>query len=479
MVRVRIAPSPTGAIHIGLARSALYNFLFARQNNGKFILRIEDTDPSRSTRESVEAILEGLKWLSLYWDEGPYFQSQRFPIYKEYAEILLKEGRAYYCYCSQERLKAEKEKALKEKRSWQYDRHCLYLNEKEKEKLEREGVPKVIRFLVPSERNIVFEDIIHGRIEKSGRDVEDFILLRADGTPTYNFACVVDDALMEITHVIRAVEHISNTFKQILLYEALNFKIPYFAHLPLILGKDGKKLSKRHGAVSIMEYKKMGILPEALVNYLALLGWSPGGDLEIFSLEEAIKLFKLEKVKKSNAIFDFQKLEWMNSEYMKRSTNERLLMGVKPFLIERNLSLDKEDERRLLTIIEINKERSRNLNELADNIAIYLKEEITYDEEGVKKFLDEKGKENLKELLKVYEDLTDFNKETTEKVLRELANNLNKKPAEFIHPLRLALTGKLVGPPIFDVVNVMGKELVIKRIKKALTLTLDNYSQNN
>ncbi len=479
MVRVRIAPSPTGAIHIGLARSALYNFLFARQNNGKFILRIEDTDPSRSTKESVEAILEGLKWLSLYWDEGPYFQSQRFSIYKEYAEILLKKGKAYYCYCSQERLKAEKEKALKEKRSWQYDRHCLYLSEKEKEKLEREGVPKTIRFLVPSERNVVFEDIIHGRIEKSGRDIEDFILLRADGTPTYNFACVVDDALMEITHVIRAVEHISNTFKQILLYEALNFKIPYFAHLPLILGKDGKKLSKRHGAVSIMEYKKMGILPEALVNYLALLGWSPGGDLEIFSLEEAIKLFKLEKVKKSNAIFDFQKLEWMNSEYMKRSTNERLLIGVKPFLIERNLSPDKEDEKRLLAIIEINKERSRNLNELADNIAIYLKEEITYDEEGVKKFLDEKGKENLKTLLKVYENLTDFNKETTEKVLRELANNLNKKPAEFIHPLRVALTGKLVGPPIFDVVNVMGKELVIKRIKKALTVALDNYSQNN
>jgi glutamyl-tRNA synthetase len=479
MVKVRIAPSPTGAIHIGLARSALYNFLFARQNNGKFILRIEDTDPTRSTKESVEAILEGLKWLSLYWDEGPYFQSQRFPIYKEYAEILLKEGKAYYCYCSQERLKIEKEKALKEKRSWQYDRRCLYLSEKEKEKLEREGAPKAIRFLVPSERNVVFNDIIHGRIEKSGRDIEDFILLRADGTPTYNFACVVDDALMEITHVIRAVEHISNTFKQILLYEALNFKIPNFAHLPLILGKDGKKLSKRHGAVSIMEYKKMGILPEALVNYLALLGWSPGGDLEIFSLEEAIKLFKLEKVKKSNAIFDFQKLKWMNSEYMKRSTNERLLIGVKPFLIERGLSLDKEDERRLLAIIEINKERSRNLNELADNMAIYLKEEITYDEEGIKKFLDEKGKENLKALLKVYENLADFNKETTEKVLRELANNLNKKPAEFIHPLRVALTGKLVGPPIFDVVNVMGKELVIKRIKKALTLALDNYSQNN
>lgn len=476
MVKVRIAPSPTGAIHIGLARSALYNFLFARQNNGKFILRIEDTDPTRSTKESVEAIMEGFKWLSLYWDEGPYFQSQRLPIYREYAEILLKEGKAYYCYCSEERLKTEREKALEEKRSWQYDRHCLYLTKEEKERLEREGIPKTVRFLVPQERNVIFDDIIHGRIERSGRDIEDFIILRADGTPTYNFACVIDDALMEITHVIRAVEHISNTFKQILLYEALNFKIPFFAHLPLILGKDGKKLSKRHGAVSIMEYKKMGILPEALVNYLALLGWSPGSDLEIFSLEEAIKLFRLEKVKKSNAIFDFQKLEWMNSEYIKRSDNKRLLSGVKEFLEEKNIPYSQEKEEKLLEIIQINKERSRNLSELADNIAIYLKEEIDYDKEGIEKYLNERGKENLKELLSVYEGLEIFNKETTEKTLRELASNKNKKPAEYIHPLRVALTGKLVGPPIFDIVNVMGKKLVIKRIKRALTFGLDNNS---
>lgn len=476
MVRVRIAPSPTGAIHIGLARSALYNFLFARQKNGKFILRIEDTDPTRSTKESVETIMEGFRWLSLYWDEGPYFQSQRFHIYKEYAEILLKEGKAYYCYCSEERLKEEREKALKEKRSWQYDRHCLYLTKEKKERLERERIPKAIRFLIPQEKNVVFEDIIHGRIERSGRDIEDFIILRADGTPTYNFACVIDDALMEISHVIRAVEHISNTFKQILLYEALNFKIPFFAHLPLILGKDGKKLSKRHGAVSIMEYKKMGILPEALVNYLALLGWSPGGDLEIFSLDEAIKLFRLEKVKKSNAIFDFQKLEWMNSEYIKRSDNKRLFLGVKEFLEEKNIPYAEEKEERLLDIIQLNKDRSRNLSELACNMAIYLKEEISYDKEGIKKYLDEKGKENLKELLSVYEELSLFNKEATERALRELANSKNKKAADYVHPLRVALTGKSVGPPVFDVVNLMGKELVIKRIKKALTLSLNNNS---
>ncbi len=479
MVKVRIAPSPTGAIHIGLARSALYNFLFARQHNGKFILRIEDTDPTRSTKESVEAITEGFKWLSLYWDEGPYFQSQRFHIYKEYAEKLLKEGKAYYCYCSEERLQAEREKALQEKRSWQYDRHCLYLTNQERERLEREGVPKTVRFLVPQERNVVFDDIIHGRIERSGRDIEDFIILRADGTPTYNFACVIDDALMEITHVIRAVEHISNTFKQILLYEALNFKIPFFAHLPLILGKDGKKLSKRHGAVSIMEYKKMGILPEALVNYLALLGWSPGGDLEIFSLEEAIRLFRLEKVKKANAIFDFQKLEWMNSEYIKRSNNKRLLIGVKEFLEDKHIPYEQEKEEKLLEIIQLNKDRSRNLCELALNMAIYLKEEIDYDKEAIEKYLGEKGEESLKELLSVYEGLSLFNKETAEKTLRELANSKNKKPAEYIHPLRVALTGKLVGPPIFDVVNLMGKDLVIKRIKKVLTLSLEKNSQNN
>ncbi len=459
MVRVRIAPSPTGAIHVGLARSALYNYLFARKNKGNFILRIEDTDPTRSTKESTEVILKGLSWLGLDWDEGPYFQSQRFPIYRKYAERLISEGKAYYCYCPKERLEEERKKALEKKIPYQYDRRCLKLSQRERESLERENIPKVIRFLAPFQE-VSFTDLIHGKIRKGPGEIEDFILLRADGTPTYNFACVIDDYEMGINYVIRAVEHIANTPKQILLYNAFNFPIPSFAHLPLILGPDKKKLSKRHGALSVLEYKEAGFLPSALLNYLALLGWSPGGDREIMTKEEMIELFSLERVNKANAIFDLKKLEHFNSLYIRKSEARELLNHLKPFLKVTG------EEGRLLSAIKISQERARTLIDLAEAVSIYLKEEIDYQLAEIKSFLTSENRERLNLLAERFSSLLDFNKETTEKALRGLAEELKIKASELIHPCRVALTGKTVGPPLFDLIAVLGKDLTVKRLKK-------------
>lgn len=458
MVRVRIAPSPTGAIHVGLARSALYNYLFARNNKGKFILRIEDTDPTRSTKESTEIILKGLSWLGLEWDEGPYRQSERFPIYKNYAQKLIVEGKAYYCYCPKERLEEERKKALEKKVPYQYDRKCLNLSQKERESLERRDTPKVIRFLA-SFQEVSFTDLIHGKIKKAPGEIEDFILLRADGTPTYNFACVIDDYEMGINYVIRAVEHIANTPKQILLYSAFNFPIPFFAHLPLILGPDKKKLSKRHRALSVLEYKEAGLLPSALLNYLALLGWSPGGDREIMTKEEMIELFSLERVNKANAIFDYKKLEHFNSVHLRKLEAKELLPHLQPFLQVSG------EEKRLLSAIKISQERARTLLDLAESVSIYLKEEIEYNLEEIKPFLTPENRERLNLLAEKFSSLSDFNKETTEKALRELAGELKIKAAELIHPCRVALTGKRVGPPLFDLIAVLGKDLTIKRLR--------------
>lgn len=461
-IRVRIAPSPTGAIHVGLIRSALYNWLFARHHQGKFILRIEDTDPTRSTDESTKAILDGFRLVGIDWDEGPFFQSQRFDIYREYAKRLLAENKAYYCYCPQEQLEAERQAAWQQKRIWQYDRRCLKLSPTEKEKLDASNQPKTIRFLVPYKK-VVFDDLIHGRIEKAPQDIEDFIIIRADGTPTYNFAVVVDDALMQITHVIRAVEHIANTPKQILLYEALSFSIPKFAHLPLILGPDRKKLSKRHGALSLFEYQKAGILPDALINFLALLGWSPGSDREILTREEMIKEFSLERVNKSNAIFDYKKLEWMNSEYIKNYPAEKLYDLVIPFLKETGIQEVKREH--LLKIIELVKVRSRTLVELANMAKPFLTDKIIYDEEAVKKYLTDNARRYLDLLCERFRALADFSAVNLESTLRGLAEELKVKAAELVHPCRVALTGKSVGPPLFETIELIGKERVLTRLE--------------
>ncbi|KPK98097.1 MAG: hypothetical protein AMJ90_09995, partial [candidate division Zixibacteria bacterium SM23_73_2] len=374
-IRVRMAPSPSGYLHVGTARTTIYNWLFARHNQGKFILRIEDTDVSRSNQEMLEAIIDSLKWLGLDWDEGPYYQSQRFEIYQMYARKLLESKKAYFCFCTPQQLEEKRKNAKDAKLDWKYDRTCLKLSDMEKEEKIKKGVPKAIRLFVP-EGDTTFSDLVYGELKKENSELDDLIILRSDGTPTYNFACVVDDVDMRISHVIRGNDHLANTFKQVLLYHALKLTPPKFAHIPLILGKDKAKISKRHGAVSVMEYKEQGFLKDAFVNFLTLLGWSPKDDREILSTQQMIELFSLEGVNPSNPIFDPEKLEWMNGEYIRASENEKLLDLVIPFLINENLITEetvKEKREWLLRFIPLFKERAKTLRDFAEKGKYFFK----------------------------------------------------------------------------------------------------------
>lgn len=465
-IRVRIAPSPTGAIHVGLVRSALYNWLFARHNQGKFILRIEDTDATRSTQESVQAIIEGFKWVNIDWDEGPYFQSQRFEIYRNYAQKLLQEKKAYYCYCNPDQLETERQKAWERKIAWKYDRRCLHLDQATKDKFDSEKIPKAIRFLIP-DQTVQFTDIIHGSIKKEPQDIEDFIIMRADGTPTYNFSVVIDDAEMKLTHIIRAVEHLANTPKQILLYQAFNYPIPEFAHLPLILGTDKKKLSKRHGALSLLEYKKEGYLADTIINFLALLGWSPGGDLEIMDREKLIELFSLERVNKANAIFDIKKLEWMNSIYIKNMDSEKLSKELLPFLQDINIIPD--DDTRFMRILDLTKVRVRTLVELRDMVKAFYTREVEYNQDALNKYINSETKQHLQELNERFDKLTDFTAQNLENELRQMAEQKGVKVAVLVHPCRVALTGKSVGAPLFETMELLGKAKVKERFAKIIS----------
>ncbi len=467
-VRVRIAPSPTGAIHVGLARSALYNYLFARKHGGTFILRIEDTDAARSTTESADAIIKGLGWLGITFDEGPYYQSRRMDIYKQYVDKLIKTGHAYHCYCTPERLAEERKKAEAEKRAWRYDKWCLHLTPDEKASFEAQGVKPAIRLLIP-EGQTTFHDLIHGDITREHKDVDDFVAVRSNGIPTYNFVVVIDDYLMEMTHILRAVEHISNTFKQVLLYKAFGWDIPEFAHLPLILGEDKKKLSKRHGAMSLEEFRKLGYLPDAMVNFLALLGWSPGGDKEIMSRAELVDLFSIERINTSNAVFDMQKLEWMNGEYLRAPDTEKLLSAFQEWLQSQAITLPSECSADFLSkALPLIAERSRTLAEVYDSLFPYLSEDLVYDEKGVEKHF-RKDPDAVKERLRLYRErlvaLSEFNKETTEEALRQLIEELGIKAGLLIHPVRLAVTGRTVGPPLFDCLELLGRDRVLARLE--------------
>jgi len=374
-IRLRFAPSPTGMLHIGGARTALFNWLFARHYKGTFVLRIEDTDQARSTEEAVNVILEGMKWLGLDWDEGPgkegkygpYYQMQRLPLYQKYAEQLIKDKKAYYCYCTREELAASREKQSKsDSKSVKYDRHCLDLSEKERKKFEEEGRKPVIRLIIP-EKKIQFNDLLRGEVSFDGELLTDYVIMKSDGIPTYNYAVVIDDALMNITHVMRGDDHISNTPKQIIIFEALGFDIPKFAHIPMIMGEDHAKLSKRHGAASVMEYQKMGYMPEALINYISHLGWSPGNDREIFSTEEIIKEFTLENISNHAAVFSMDKLNWFNNEFMKKMPVGKLARLLLPYLKEANYvteeELSPEKNEWLKEIINLMHGRFRNFSQ--------------------------------------------------------------------------------------------------------------------
>ncbi len=470
-VRVRIAPSPSGYLHVGTARIAVCNWLFARHNQGRFILRIEDTDIARSDPQMVEVILESLKWLDLDWDEGPYFQSQRMELYKKYAQALLERNKAYYCYCTPETLKRKREEAAQKKINWVYDRTCLKLSEQEKAELERKNTPRAVRIFIP-EGETFFYDIVYKDLKKENKELDDFVILRSDFRPTYNFACVVDDLDMRISHVIRGNDHIANTFKQVILYHALDAEMPAFAHLPLNLAMDRQKISKRKGAVAITDYRDAGYLPEVMVNFLAISGWSPKDEREIMSKEELIQSFSLEGVSQANPIFDMQKLEWMNGEYIRAYDNEKLVDEVIPFLIRENLTIPetvKETREWLLKYVLLFKERAKTLKEFAERGKYLFSFDYQYEPKAVSKtFNSIEVADRLGRFAQKLSSLDDFEKERIEEILRKTAEDLKIEPAPLIHAVRLATTGVSGGPPLFDILELLGKEEVLKRIEKAV-----------
>ena len=464
-IRVRFAPSPTGHLHLGGARTALFNYLFARHNKGTFILRIEDTDRTRSTEEYIEAIIEGMKWLGLNWDEGPYRQMDRFNIYKDYADKLLREGKAYYCYCSPEELEKRRQEASAQGRTPKYDGRC---------KLLKEPIPDrvpAIRFLMPQEGETVVNDLIRGMVVFENAQLDDLIIMRSDGTPTYNFTVVVDDVDMGITHVIRGDDHLNNTPKQLHIYKAFGYGIPAFAHLPMILGHDKARLSKRHGATSVTAYKEMGYLSDAFVNYLARLGWAHG-DQEIFTRDELIKYFSLEDVGKSAAVFNPEKLLWLNSQYIMKTPTEKLIEMVMHFLvrekiIQKDQTLDKEW---LSKAIETLKERAKTLVELAHSLRFYIAEDIEYEEKAKTKFLNEKNLPYLLDVKDAVKGIDNFVAPEIEKVFVSLVEKHKTKLGNIAQPVRVAITGKTESPGIFEVLEIVGKEKTLKRLEKAIKI---------
>ncbi len=463
MIRVRFAPSPTGHLHIGGARTALFNYLFARNNNGKFILRIEDTDRTRSTDEYIEAIIEGMKWLKLEWDEGPFRQTDRFDVYKSYVEKLVKEGKAYHCYCSPDELEQRRKEAMAQGKPQKYDGRCRNLT------TPVSGNTPAVRFKMPQEDQVVVVDMMRGKVVFENDQLDDLIIMRSDGTPTYNFTVVVDDVDMKITHVIRGDDHLNNTPKQLHIYKALGYEIPLFAHLPMILGADKTRLSKRHGATSVMAYKEMGYLPDALVNYLVRLGWSYG-DQEVFTREELIRHFSFENVGKSSAVFNPEKLIWLNSQYIIKSNPEELAEMVMPFLenagsIQKGQGIDKQW---LSKAIKTLQERAKTLFELATSLRYYIAEDVEYNEKAKAKFLNEKSRDLLIELKQNIESLSDFSHGELEKVFKSIVEKHGIKLGALAQPVRVAITGGTESPGIFEVLEVLGKEKTIKRLEKAI-----------
>ncbi|MGD0625521.1 MAG: glutamate--tRNA ligase [Thermodesulfobacteriota bacterium] len=458
-VILRFAPSPTGFLHIGGARTALFNWLFARNQRGKFILRIEDTDQVRSTRESIDAILESMTWLGLDWDEGPIYQTDRLPIYREHVERLLREGKAYPCYCSPEELEEKRQRALQEKRKPKYDGHCRNL------KAPLPVRAPAIRFKAPQQGITVLHDLIKGTIEFDNAELDDLIIQRSDGWPTYNFSAVVDDATMSITHVIRGDDHVNNTPRQILLYEALGYPLPQFAHVPMILGADKARLSKRHGATSVMAYKEMGFLPQALVNYLVRLGWSYG-DQEVFSREELVEKFSLENIGKSAAVFNTEKLLWLNGLYIRQQKPEILAELLLPFLETRGLK-----PRSLAWLTEVTKtlqERSKTLVEMADQAEFYFRGDFDFDEKAAKKHLTQNIKEPLEMLVAKIESSPELNEKGLEEIFQEIVSLRGIKLGTLAQAVRVALTGKAASPGIYEVMKILGKDEALKRLSRAL-----------
>jgi glutamyl-tRNA synthetase len=479
--RVRFAPSPTGYLHIGGARTALFNWLFARRHGGVFILRIEDTDAERSSAEMVDGILDGMRWLGLDWDEGPriggphapYFQSERVERYRALAARLVRDGHAYFCYCTPEELNAKRDAAEKAGAAWKYDRVCCTLSAADVAAREKAGKPRAVRFKVPA-GTTRFDDLVHGPIEFDGANIEDFVVLRSDGHPTYQLSVVSDDIEMGVTHVVRGDDHISNTPKQILLYRAAGADVPTFAHVPLILGPDKKRLSKRHGATSVMEYARQGLLPEAMVNFLALLGWSPGGDRELFTRGELIDAFTLEGISGGNAVLNPEKLDWFNQQHIMRLAPDDLARRVRPLFDAAGLWRDDYLSDRhawFFAVLELFKARVRRLDDFVSQAGFLFVDTVEFDESAVAKHLRSSDVgASLEVLAEAFRTLPDFDQVSTEEALRKTAELRGVKAASLIHAVRVAVTGRSVSPGLFDVLALVGRDRTIARLKHAAGL---------
>jgi len=454
----RFPPSPTGYLHVGGARTALFNWLYARHTQGRFVLRIEDTDRVRSTKESVDAIFEALEWLGIDWDDGPYFQSERFDLYGEYIDKLLRVGQAYYCTCSQEKIDAMRKAAMASGGKPKYDGTC-----------REKGLPKtegaVVRFKAPLAGSTIIKDVIKGHIEFQNSELDDFVIARSDGTPTYNFVVVVDDITMGINTIIRGDDHVMNTPKQIQLYQALDCELPVYGHVPMVLGADRTRLSKRHGAMSVTAYRDMGYLPEAVLNYLVRLGWSYG-DQEFFDTAELIEKFSLENIGKSAGIFDQEKLQALNADHIQAMAPEKLYPHLQPFLVK--AGYDPGPGEYIEKIIATLNQRSKTLEEMAAAAGFYFADEIEYEEKAARKFLKPAALEPVRLLAAKLTDLDVFEETALEDVFRAVMAETGLKLGKIAQPVRVALTGRTASPGIFEIIEIIGREKVLKKLAKAV-----------
>lgn len=472
MIVTRFPPSPTGDLHIGGARTALYSWLYARQHNGKFILRIEDTDLERNSQKSIDAIIDGMNWLGLDYDEGPIFQSERFDRYAEVTQHLLDEGKAYRCYCTREELDAVREEQRANKEKPKYNGKCRNRTDIP---TNQDGTPvdSVIRFKNPLEGDVVIHDLVKGDIVINNRELDDLIIARSDGTPTYNLTVVVDDIDMQMTHVIRGDDHINNTPRQINLFLALGAKLPEFAHVPMILGDDGKRLSKRHGAVGVMQYRDDGFLPQALLNYLLRLGWSYE-DQEIFSREEMIKLFKIEDVNVAPSTFNTKKLIWVNEQYIQTLPADEIATELQWHLDNQGLDISNGPD--ITDVIDAHRERAKTLKELASNIRYYYEDFRAYDENATKKHFKTATPDILQNLLDKFKTINSWNAEAIENVIKNTCEELELGMGKVGPALRVAVTGTAMSPSLDVTLNLVGKERTLNRLEKAVDFATAKYA---
>jgi len=477
--RVRFAPSPTGYLHIGGLRTALYNYLYAKNQNGKIILRIEDTDRKRFVEGAVENLIDTLTWAGINFDEGPeiggnfapYYQSERLDLYKQHADKLISDGKAYYCFCTPERLQQLKEEQQKQKLPQaKYDKHCLQLSKNDIEEKLKSNIPFVIRLNVQPDQKIIFKDVIRETVEFETNNIDDQVLIKSDGFPTYHLANVVDDHLMQITHVIRGEEWLSSTPKHIILYDYFGWEKPVFAHLPLLLNPDKSKLSKRQGDVAVEDYREKGYLKEALINFVALLGWNYGDDKEVYEIDELIKKFSLERVHKAGAVFNIEKLNWLNFEHLRKKSDEEVLKMLRDEIKKSELDNLKFSDDYLLKVIAAMKERVQFVKEYLSKSPYFFKAPESYEEQNLKKRWKEDSTQLLADLKKRFEKLNNPVKEDFEISLDELATELNVGKGKLVHPLRIAVSGVGEGPGIFDIVSIIGKEETLVRINTTLSI---------